>query len=160
MSHNIGITGQNGFIGTHLYNTLWLEPDKYHIIPFERSFFEANSRLEEFVSQCDVIVHLAALNRHNDSQIIYDTNLYLVKRLIQAMESTHSKPHLLFASSIQEERDNPYGQSKKEGRILLKQWGNPKPGPFYWFDHAQRVRPIRPPLLQLRGGNFLSSTDP
>ncbi|MDY0230484.1 MAG: NAD-dependent epimerase/dehydratase family protein, partial [Candidatus Cloacimonadaceae bacterium] len=38
------------------------------------------------------------------------------------MESTNSTPHLLFASSIQEERDNPYGRSKKEGRILLEEW--------------------------------------
>ncbi len=118
----IGITGQSGFIGTHLYNTLGLEPERFHRVLFGRSFFEDSARLEQFVSQCDVIVHLAALNRHNDPQIIYDTNLNLVKRLILAMELTHSKPHVLFASSTQEERDNPYGRSKKEGRMLLEQW--------------------------------------
>jgi len=45
-----------------------------------------------------------------------------VKRLITAMEATGSKPHVLFASSTQEEKDNPYGRSKKEGRALLVQW--------------------------------------
>ena len=118
----IGITGQNGFIGTHLYNTLGLEPEKFQRVPFERGFFEDESRLEAFVSQCDVIIHLAALNRHNDPQVIHDTNVDLVKRLIRAMETTGSRPHVLFASSIQEERDNPYGRSKKEGRRLLEEW--------------------------------------
>ncbi len=122
MVKKIGITGQSGFIGTHLYNTLGLEPEKFQRVPFDRSIFEDSARLEQFVSQCDVIVHLAALNRHNDPRTIYDTNLDLVKHLIQAMESTHSKPHLLFASSIQEEKENPYGRSKKEGRMLLEQW--------------------------------------
>ncbi|MDY0222811.1 MAG: NAD-dependent epimerase/dehydratase family protein, partial [Desulfobacterium sp.] len=118
----IGITGQSGFIGTHLYNTLGLEPEKFQRIPFDRFFFEEIALLEQFVSQCDVIIHLAALNRHNDPRTIYDTNLDLTKRLIRALESTNSTPHLLFASSIQEERDNPYGRSKKEGRILLEEW--------------------------------------
>ena len=118
----IGITGQNGFIGTHLYNTLGLCPDLYQRIPFDRSFFSDPSKLQQFVSQCDAIVHLAGLNRHNDPQVIYETNLDLVKRLITAMEATGSKPHVLFASSTQEEKDNPYGRSKKEGRALLVQW--------------------------------------
>ncbi len=119
---NIGITGQDGFIGTHLYNTLGLKPDNFQRVPFERNFFKNRAAFEQFVSQCDVIVHLAALNRHNSPQIIYDTNLDLVQRLIHAMEKTGSRPHVLFASSIQEERDNPYGQSKKQGRILFEQW--------------------------------------
>ncbi|MDY0230483.1 MAG: NAD-dependent epimerase/dehydratase family protein [Candidatus Cloacimonadaceae bacterium] len=61
----IGITGQSGFIGTHLYNTLGLEPENFQRIPFDRCFFEDSTRLEKFVSQCDVIIHLAALNRHH-----------------------------------------------------------------------------------------------
>ena len=62
------------------------------------------------------------MNRHNEPQVIYDTNIKLVKQLIQALEETGSKPHVLFASSTQEERDNPYGKSKREGRELLAAW--------------------------------------
>ena len=122
MSLKIGITGQSGFIGTHLYNTLKIFPEKYKCISFQRNFFDNHNRLEQFVSQCNVIVHLAALNRHNDPAVIYETNLNLVNRLIQAMENTQSKPHVLFASSIQENQENSYGQSKKEGRLLLEKW--------------------------------------
>jgi UDP-2-acetamido-2,6-beta-L-arabino-hexul-4-ose reductase len=118
----LGITGQSGFIGTHLYNTLGLQPDTFERIPFEDSFFGDEEKLQEFVKSCDAIVHLAALNRHGDPQVIYNTNIQLVKQLITACESTNSKPHILFASSTQEERDNPYGNSKKEGRKLLSDW--------------------------------------
>lgn len=118
----IGITGQAGFIGTHLYNTLGLDAGRFQRIPFQRDFFHNTSELVKFVSQCDVVIHLAAMNRHNDPQIIHDTNMQLVRSLIRAMENTGSKPHVLFASSIQEGRSNPYGQSKKEGRLLLEEW--------------------------------------
>lgn len=118
----IGITGQAGFVGTHLYNTLGLKPEKYERIPFADDFFKDDELLGSFVKQCDVIVHLAALNRHNDPQVIYETNIGLVKQLIKACESTGSTPHILFSSSTQEERDNLYGKSKKEGRVLLESW--------------------------------------
>ena len=37
---NIGITGQKGFIGTHLHNTLALAPSKYNLIAFDRKYFQ------------------------------------------------------------------------------------------------------------------------
>ena len=118
----IGITGQTGFIGTHLYNFFGLKKDEVVRIPFEDNYFEDITKLEDFVRQCDVIIHLAALNRHNDPQTIYDTNILLVKKLLKALDSTGSKPHILFSSSTQEERDNMFGKSKKEGRELLAKW--------------------------------------
>jgi len=118
----VGITGQPGFIGTHLYNTLGLYPTAFERIPFEDDFFQDNQKLETFVAECDAIVHLAAMNRHNDPDVIYSTNIRLVKQLISACEATASRPHILFSSSTQEERDNLYGRSKKEGRELLEQW--------------------------------------
>lgn len=117
----IGITGQSGFMGTHLFNYLGLQ-ERVERIPFKDNYFKDQEKLQNWVKQCDVIVHLAAMNRHGDPQVIYDTNINLVKSLIDALEATGSKPHVLFSSSTQEERDNPYGKSKKEGRALLEQW--------------------------------------
>jgi len=129
----IGITGQAGFVGTHLYNTLGLHPEKFTRIAFEDAFFQDNLILENFVSHCDVIVHLAAMNRHNDPQVIYETNLELVNKLIAACESTNSVPHILFSSSTQEERENLYGKSKKEGRLLLEKWAKSNNAKFTGF---------------------------
>jgi UDP-2-acetamido-2,6-beta-L-arabino-hexul-4-ose reductase len=118
----VGITGQPGFVGTHLFNTLGLYPEKYERVPFEDAYFSDTQKFNGFVKSCDVIVHLAAVNRHNEPDFIYKTNIGLVNQLIGAMEQTGSKPHVLFSSSTQEERDNIYGKSKREGRELLEQW--------------------------------------
>ncbi len=118
----IGITGQQGFIGYHLYQTLKLYPEHYQLVEYSRAFFENESLLDEFVAQADVIVHLAAVNRHHDKDSLFDTNLDLVRKLIASLKRTKSKAHVIMSSSTQEERDNPYGQSKKAGRSLLSSW--------------------------------------
>ncbi|WGF92208.1 NAD-dependent epimerase/dehydratase family protein [Aequorivita marisscotiae] len=118
----IGITGQHGFVGTHLYNTLGLHPKEFERIEFQKEYFKSEKELDTFVSKCDVIVHLAALNRHNDQEVIYKTNVELVENLIASLKRTESKAHIIMSSSSQEERDNLYGKSKKEGRELFVQW--------------------------------------
>lgn len=130
MKLKIGITGQNGFVGKHLYNTLGLFTEEFERIAFEKDFFYDSDRLDEFVSQCDVIVHLAAMNRHDDPQVIYNTNTGLVKKLVESLERTKSKAHVIFSSSSQEERDNRYGKSKKEGRELFIEWAEKAGGLF------------------------------
>lgn len=125
---NIGITGANGFIGSHLYNTILLQPDTFKVIPFEKAYFLNEEKLVQWVQQCDVIVHLAALNRHSDPQEIYQMNVGLVQKLVAALTKAQSKAHVLFSSSTQEDRNNTYGQSKKEGRALLKQWAQQSGG--------------------------------
>ena len=126
----IGITGQEGFVGQHLYNTLGLFPEEFERIDYHIDFFKDKSLLEKFVNECDVIIHLAAMNRHSDPQVIYDTNIALVMQLIGALEKTKSKAHVLFSSSSQEESDNLYGKSKKEGRVLLNDWARNAGGIF------------------------------
>jgi UDP-2-acetamido-2,6-beta-L-arabino-hexul-4-ose reductase len=120
----IGITGQAGFIGKHLFNTLRLNPDIYERITFYDNYFSNEFLLRSFVRQCDVIVHLAAMSRHPDPQIVYETNIKLVKKLIQAMESESVSPFVMFSSSIQENCDNEYGKSKREGYELLEKWAH------------------------------------
>lgn len=118
----VGITGQNGFVGKHLYNTLGLEPEAFELIDFNKGYFSDEKALDAFVSQCDVIVHLAAMNRHESEQFIYETNVGLVNNLIASLKRTNSQAHVFISSSTQEERDNLYGKSKKEGREALQKW--------------------------------------
>lgn len=126
----VGITGQDGFMGKHLYNTLGLSPDQFERINFSKSFFDEVHLLDAFVAQCDVIVHLAAMNRHSDPQVIYDTNIALVEKLVKSLKNTKSNAHVLMSSSTQEERDNLYGKSKKEGRLLFEAWAKNSDGRF------------------------------
>ena len=126
----IGITGQSGFVGKHLYNTLGLYPEDFERVDFLNSYFEDPEKLDAFVEKCDVIVHLAAMNRHHDPEVIYKTNTGLVKTLTESLGRTNSKAHVLFSSSSQEERDNLYGKSKKEGREMLSAWAKKSGGIF------------------------------
>jgi len=116
------ITGQNGFIGKHLVNNLRLSPEKYSIKNFENIFFNDKIKLENCVKDCDVIIHLAALNRHIDDKIIYQKNVLLVEKLINALIITNSKAQVIMSSSVQELENNPYGKSKKVGRKKFEEW--------------------------------------
>ena len=130
MKIKIGITGQEGFVGQHLYHTLGLFPEEFERIDYNLDFFKDVSKLNAFVAQCDVIVHLAAMNRHSDAEVLYQINVNLVEQLIAALAETKSQAHLLFSSSSQEERDNLYGKSKRVGRELLAAWAEKAGGVF------------------------------
>ena len=124
----VGITGINGFIGYHLYQNLALHKQEFTLIDFHRNFFDDEQALDNFVSNCDVILHLAALNRHSEPEVIYKTNINLVEKLIAALDRTRNIPHLIISSSTQEDRDNLYGKSKKEARLMLSDWANKNGG--------------------------------
>jgi UDP-2-acetamido-2,6-beta-L-arabino-hexul-4-ose reductase len=116
----IGITGQNGFIGYHLTQTIKYQCSDYTLVPFQKSFFQDVCALQTFVSSCDVIVHLAGVNRTQTDQEVYDGNMQLANALKMAIVATNFKGHLLFASSSQEKGDSIYGKAKKDARVLLE----------------------------------------
>lgn len=120
----IGVTGGNGFVGSHLINTLSQFEGEFTLVEFERSYFENQDKLESFVKECDVIVHLAALNRHESQEFIYEKNLSLTRSLCNALENTGARPHVIISSSSQEKKDNLYGRSKRESRELLETWAS------------------------------------
>lgn len=126
----IGITGLNGFIGYHLTQTIKYKHSCYTLVSFQKSFFEMESLLKEFVFSCDVIVHLAGVNRAQTDQEVYDSNIKLNTILQKALIDANFKGHLLFASSSQEKADSIYGKAKKESRVLLEDTINTLGGKF------------------------------
>ncbi len=117
----IGITGAEGFIGRNLTEML---SDRKDIITIKcpKDAFLSATKLRNFVSCCDVIVHLAAISRHADAQLMYDTNIELVRKLIAAMEAEEVTPQVLFASTTHEAKDTLYHKSKRDGRKLFDDW--------------------------------------
>ena len=120
----IGITGNNGFIGWHLYNRLSLLKDEYELIDFQRDYFENQEKLYEFISKCDIIVHLAGVNRHSEEEFIYKRNIELAKKLVNSFIRTKFKGLLIFSSSTQEEKNNNFGKAKREAREFFTNWAN------------------------------------
>jgi UDP-2-acetamido-2,6-beta-L-arabino-hexul-4-ose reductase len=116
----IGITGSNGFIGWHLCNRLLISNTKYKVVHFERSYFENELFLDNFVNDCDVIIHLAGINRDNNEENIYNVNLSIAKSLAYSCKRTNFKGKLIFSSSIHEEKlESAFGNSKRDARELF-----------------------------------------
>ena len=117
----IGITGQSGFVGTHLATSVVSSVD-CELIPFKNEWFENSQALEDFVAKCDVVIHLAGLTRHPDGQFLYDVNVELCRKLVEALEAVNASPLVMFSSSIHEMRDIPYGRAKLEGGRMFADW--------------------------------------
>lgn len=124
----VGITGMAGFVGSHVRNRVDRE-ENMTLLPFEKDFFSQSDTLKDYVAQCDAIVHLAAMNR-GDEEELYRVNVELAAKLVTALKEANATPHILFSSSTQIERDNPYGKSKKEAARLLTKWAEKYNAPF------------------------------
>lgn len=120
----IGITGHNGFLGNHLKNQIQYQFTDFELLDFKRSFFEDQKQLSIFVNRCDVIIHLAGLNRHNSEQEITSTNIKLAEILGASLIKNNFKGSLIFSSSLQENENTSYGKSKKKAGEVLAQAAN------------------------------------
>ena len=127
----VGVTGSNGFIGWHMCRTLELDINKYELIEFKRNWFNEYINLDSFVSKCDIIVHLAGLNRHSEESAIYNTNVGLAEKLVESFKRTGFRGQVIFSSSIQEVRNNIFGNSKKVARELFTNWAGQSYATFH-----------------------------
>ncbi len=119
----IGITGGKGQFGFHLRCRLqhvW----KFDVTVADRGVFSNPEKLRNFVADRDVIVHLAGVNRGTDEQVS-EGNLIPAQQLADAVREAGIQPHLIFASSIQRDRDNVYGRAKAAASEILSQANAP-----------------------------------
>jgi UDP-2-acetamido-2,6-beta-L-arabino-hexul-4-ose reductase len=117
----VGITGQSGFIGTHLYSSLSRETT-ICCIPFKDEYFDDDLQLDFFTSKCDIIIHLASVHRNPEPEKIYNANLSLTRQLLNSCNRTKRCNHIIFTSSIQENNGSAYGRSKKYSRLMIEEW--------------------------------------
>jgi UDP-2-acetamido-2,6-beta-L-arabino-hexul-4-ose reductase len=113
----VGIAGMSGFLGWHLRSYVHGFKDIRVIGAGRQEFADEQS----LVSSCDCIVHFAGLNRGTDIEV-YNTNVDLTDRLIQALKKSGKAPQVIFASSTQILKNNPYGNSKIECAKRLRAW--------------------------------------
>ena len=116
----IGVTGANGLVGWHTRCYLGTQPD-IEVLACDRAQFGDDGFMDRFVRDCDAIVHLAGMNRGDDQELAR-TNVWLAERLVAFAERSGSRPHVVYSSSTHEERDTPYGRSKRRAGEILLQW--------------------------------------
>jgi len=116
----IGITGATGLLGWHLRAFLRSDAN-LRVIPVMRASFATGEELDALVPECDVLVHLAGMNRGNDHEV-EATNVALAEALVAACERTGSAPHVIYSNSIHRTQDNGYGRSKRCAAEKLERW--------------------------------------
>jgi UDP-2-acetamido-2,6-beta-L-arabino-hexul-4-ose reductase len=116
----VGITGGSGFIGWHLRCHLSVFSN-FQVILAGRDIFEKPDALNVLAKECDVIIHLAGVNRGPNADLI-SANVFLADALISACETTRSKPHIIFANSTHIFRGTAYGESKRICGDKFRAW--------------------------------------
>lgn len=134
MNIRVGITGADGFLGTHIIRALQLRGSA-DIIPCDRSYgcnLLDSRAAEQFVGGKDVIIHAAAVNRGTDTDVVAGT-VAATYNTIAALEKNFSRAKLIFLSSIQAETETVYGQSKKLAEIMLEDYAKRSGAPVSVF---------------------------
>ena len=113
---NILVTGAKGFLGKNLVAEL--RNRGYNDI-FEFTRESDPTLLEKYTKECDFVFHLAGVNRPKDENEFMEGNVGFTSQLLELLKKCGNKVPILITSSIQAEKDNPYGRSKKAVEDLL-----------------------------------------
>lgn len=104
------ITGANGFIGRNLAVRLG-ELEGYEVVGFDKE--NSLDDLRQLVEAAGAVVHLAGVNRPLDVKEFAQGNADLTVQLCNLISGTRRRIPLILSSSIQADRANPYGESKR-----------------------------------------------
>lgn len=113
------ITGSKGFLGKNLVSHL-LQEEGVRLL--EHNSSDPVTNLADKIEEADFIFHLSGANRPDDPSDFDKINVGLTKEITRLAENSGRKIPILFASSIQAIKDNPYGKSKQEAENLLKKY--------------------------------------
>ncbi len=116
---NILVTGSKGFIGSNLVAVL-ARDDELNV--FEYDIDNTNTELQEALLKVDIIYHLAGVNRPREDSEFVEVNAGLTREICDFLIENERSPKIVLSSSIQADKDNPYGASKKAAEEVLKNY--------------------------------------
>lgn len=114
------VTGAKGFIGKNLI--VELRNRGYNDI-YEVDKETDELSLGKFIRDCDFVFHLAGVNRPKEESEFVEGNVEFTKHLLTQLEKREKPIPVLFTSSIQAEKDNPYGRTKRMAEDLIFDYG-------------------------------------
>jgi len=111
---NILVTGSKGFVGLNV--SLWLKNNGHKVLGIDKdNIFQ----LEDYIKECEFIIHLAGSNRPLSNKEFYDVNTNLTKKIVDCVKTLNKKIPIIFSSSIKAITDTDYGKSKKQAEDYL-----------------------------------------
>ena len=110
------VTGAAGFIGRNLVLRL-TELGAFEVRQVHKTTTPA--QLAEDLKDCDVVFHLAGVNRPLDETEFIKGNLGSTQSLVEAIKFSGAKPRIVYASSTKATEKTPYGVSKKAAEDCL-----------------------------------------
>jgi UDP-2-acetamido-2,6-beta-L-arabino-hexul-4-ose reductase len=114
------VTGAAGFIGWHTRVRL-RALGGFEVVPITHEDF-AGETLVQAVTDADVVIHLAGINRASDAELEFG-NLAITERLLDALKAAGSQASVVYADSIHSASDTPYGRGKRSAGAALQAWG-------------------------------------
>jgi len=109
------VTGSAGFVGRNL--VLELQNRGHHVLCC--TLETTKEQLGQYIQECKFVFHLAGVNRPREEREFFEGNAGFTEELLALLEKGGNKAPLVLSSSIQAERDNPYGRSKRQAEDLL-----------------------------------------
>ena len=115
------VTGAKGFVGKNLVAEL---KNRGYKEIFEFDIDTDKSLLDKYTKECEFVYHLAGVNRPENESEFMEGNFGFTSELLELLKKYNNKSPVLMTSSIQAEKDNPYGKSKRAGEDLLFSYNN------------------------------------
>jgi UDP-2-acetamido-2,6-beta-L-arabino-hexul-4-ose reductase len=110
------VTGSKGFVGKNLVAEL--KTRGYEDV-LECTRETDTTLLEKYTKDCEFVFHLAGVNRPENEEEFMQGNYGFTSTLLNLMEKHGNLSPVLITSSIQAERNNAYGISKRAGEELV-----------------------------------------
>jgi len=110
------VTGSSGFIGKNLIEGL------QRLKEIEIKKFDINDNiitLKNYLEEADLIFHLAGVNRPEKVEEFEIGNVNLTQTIVDILEKLKKNTPIVFTSSIQATKNNPYGISKEKAEKIL-----------------------------------------
>lgn len=124
------ITGAGGFIGKNLCATL-RQLKGYQIL--EVGLKTSEKELQSYLLECDFIFHLAGVNRPKEEKEFFAGNADYTAKITAYLEENKRQVAIVFTSSVQVMKGNPYGQSKELSEQALLAYSKATGAPVYIY---------------------------
>lgn len=123
------VTGANGFVGRNL--AVRLSETGHEVLAIGRG--AGMEAWREAASAAEFVVHLAGVNRPVDPAEFETGNVELTRKLCALLAEEGNRAPIVYSSSIQADRDQPYGRSKRAAEAVLLEHGDATGTPIAIF---------------------------